>query len=491
MRTWIRSGELVALILVLALGLLVSSPPAFAASTRLVSPTGTDTGNCTVNPCKTIGYAIGQSVSGDIISVAAGTYAEHLVVDRSLTLMGANQGSTFIDGSATGTPVTIGAPSFSLAVSMSRLTVSDGLAATGGGIMSLPGSGFTNAVNLTKVSISDNRASGAAGQGAPGGGVYNGAGSIMQVRSSVILGNSAAGGAGATGQSGGVGVGGGFYNAGTLSIDRSTLSANLAVGGVGGRSAPGGAGAGGGIENWGTLSIDRSTLSANQALGGTGGCCLGFFGARGGFAQGGAVHGTGLLSFTNSTISGNIAKGGRGGSGLISGGPGGAAQGGAILDGSTQTLINSTIAANLAIAGPGGCGHGGCGPDGISEGGGIDLISGSADATNLILATNAARTGPDCNGTVSSGGHNLVGSDSSCSGFTGSGDLVNMDPDLGLLQNNGGPTFTQALLTGSPAINAADDTVCAAPPVKGIDQRRLPRQYDPHCDIGAFEVQPG
>jgi hypothetical protein len=82
-----------------------------------------------------------------------------------------------------------------------------------------------------------------------------------------------------------------------------------------------------------------------------------------------------------------------------------------------------------------------------------------------------------------------VGSDSSCTGFTGSGDLVDVDPLLGPLQDNGGPTFTMALGTGSPAIDAADDGVCASSAVKGVDQRGLPRPGGPHCDIGAFEVQ--
>jgi hypothetical protein len=78
-----------------------------------------------------------------------------------------------------------------------------------------------------------------------------------------------------------------------------------------------------------------------------------------------------------------------------------------------------------------------------------------------------------------------------CAGFTGPGDTVDLDPLLGPLDDNGGPTSTRALLSGSPATDAGDDQVCAAPPVDGVDQRGYPRQYHPHCDIGAFEVQPG
>jgi len=144
------------------------------------------------------------------------------------------------------------------------------------------------------------------------------------------------------------------------------------------------------------------------------------------------------------------------------------------------TLVNATVAGNQAKGGTGSS-------TGSESGGGIDLALGLAMSTNSVVSGNSAATGPDCDGTVNSGGHNLLGSDASCSGFTGTGDLVNMDPLLGPLQNNGGPTQTMALLDGSPAIDAADDAVCAAPRVNGKDQRRVSRPQGPHCDIGAYE----
>jgi hypothetical protein len=65
------------------------------------------------------------------------------------------------------------------------------------------------------------------------------------------------------------------------------------------------------------------------------------------------------------------------------------------------------------------------------------------------------------------------------------GDLVNTDPLLSPLAKNGGPTLTQALLSGSPAINAGT-------PVVGVttDQRGAPRSLSGTTDIGAFQVQP-
>jgi hypothetical protein len=55
---------------------------------------------------------------------------------------------------------------------------------------------------------------------------------------------------------------------------------------------------------------------------------------------------------------------------------------------------------------------------------------------------------------------------------------------LGLLADNGGPTETMALGTGSPAIDAGDDATC-----ESMDQRGVSRPQGAHCDIGAFEIE--
>jgi len=70
--------------------------------------------------------------------------------------------------------------------------------------------------------------------------------------------------------------------------------------------------------------------------------------------------------------------------------------------------------------------------------------------------------------------------------LTGPGDQINTDPMLGPLQDNGGPTFTHALLPGSPAIDAGDPSF-APPPF--FDQRD--RVSGSRVDIGSFEVQVG
>src|SRR5207248_6130002 len=72
----------------------------------------------------------------------------------------------------------------------------------------------------------------------------------------------------------------------------------------------------------------------------------------------------------------------------------------------------------------------------------------------------------------------------------GTGDQINTDPMLGPLQDNGGPTFTHALLPGSPAIDAGDPSF-APPPF--FDQRGpgFDRVSGSRIDIGSFEVQAG
>src|SRR6516165_2400058 len=123
-------------------------------------------------------------------------------------------------------------------------------------------------------------------------------------------------------------------------------------------------------------------------------------------------------------------------------------------------------------------------------GGGIVNASGPTVrllARNTILAGNMASTAPDLAGNLTSSGYNLIGNTDGAGGFDPT-DLLNVDPLLGPLQNNGGPTQTMALQCGSPAIDAGDNT--DAP---DWDQRGegFPRIVNGIIDIGAYEVQKG
>jgi hypothetical protein len=168
-----------------------------------------------------------------------------------------------------------------------------------------------------------------------------------------------------------------------------------------------------------------------------------------GAGAGGGIDAT-SLALVNSTISGNKANG-----------PGG----GIAANGAGVTLRSSTVTGN--DGGPGG-------------GRGLDL-SGGATATvaNSIISGNPRG---DCRtvsgGSIASQGGNLAG-DAAC----GFGPVTY--PRLGQLADNGGPTNTHALLTGSPAIDAGTGLGCPA-----SDQRGVPRPQGLACDAGAFEAAP-
>ncbi len=105
---------------------------------------------------------------------------------------------------------------------------------------------------------------------------------------------------------------------------------------------------------------------------------------------------------------------------------------------------------------------------------------------NTIVSTNSDSPANNCAGVVDQllmdGGNNLQYSDTSC-GST----IPSADPMLNNLGNNGGPTQTMMLQTGSPAIDAGNNSFCEAAPVNNLDQRGGTRPYNSVCDIGSVE----
>ena len=139
-------------------------------------------------------------------------------------------------------------------------------------------------------------------------------------------------------------------------------------------------------------------------------------------------------------------------------------------------LTSSTISANTST----GQTH--------SSGGGIfNTDNGTVRLANTIVAGNTAPNIPDCNEFISQG-HNLTGTSDGCSFIPTPGDLTNVDPLLGPLQDNGGPTLTHALLSDSPAIGAGSCEDADGNPVT-TDQRGIARPQGAACDIGAFELE--
>src|SRR5262249_47264482 len=178
---------------------------------------------------------------------------------------------------------------------------------------------------------------------------------------------------------------------------------------------------------------------------------------------------------TNTTVSGNSAGVGSG-LGVISGNGGG-------IHAPNGTILNCTIVENFATGGGGGL-YGGGGPDGPH-------IKNTIIADNLIQLLSF---GKDVDLFVVSEGHNLIGDASFSSGFGAVGDQLGttnnpLDPLLGPLQNNGGPTKTHALLAGSPAIDAGDNSGAPATDQPGLARARGgDGNGSKIVDIGAFEL---
>jgi hypothetical protein len=114
--------------------------------------------------------------------------------------------------------------------------------------------------------------------------------------------------------------------------------------------------------------------------------------------------------------------------------------------------------------------------------GGIADISGGVVATGVIVDGNA---GGNCSGSITEHkGYNLD-SGPTC-GFSLATDVTGQPAHLGTLKANGGPTQTQSLLAGSPAIDRGGAGSC--PPVDQRGRSR-PDEAADHgaCDLGAYE----
>jgi CSLREA domain-containing protein len=268
-----------------------------------------------------------------------------------------------------------------------------------------------------------------------GGGIFNGAGGTLKVKASTFSANSA-------------GEGGGITNRGALRVRTSVFSDNSATLGIGGAISNRDGGAlsvasstfsenfapgGGGIGNEGTLRVARSTFSGNGADGG-----------------GGIANFSGTLLVENSTFFGNSALSGGG------------------IDNALGIIRDSTFFGNTADAG-------------------AAIRSGDAlTVTNTIVAGSTA--GGNCSGPFAATSTSNLADDATCGpGFT----LVGLaDLRLGPLADNGGPTQTIALGSGSVAIDAGDNAAAAG---LFTDQRGegFPRIVNGTVDVGSFEVQQG
>lgn len=244
-----------------------------------------------------------------------------------------------------------------------------------------------------------------------------------------------------------------------LLIQNSAFSNNTANSNS---DATGGGGGALDLSGTGSVTITGSTMSGNRANTNASATSTGI-------GHGGAIDNATVLTIRNSTISGNIAE--RDGGGIRATGTSTA-----IVEIDSTTLVNNT--ANLT-------------------GGGFfrGSTTNPVNLRNSIFANNNAPTGPNVAGALVSQGYNLI---ETTTGATFTGDtatnITGQDPNLGPLQDNGGLTFTHALLAGSPAIDKGASGILTA------DQRQQTRPTDnpaiPNAsggdgaDIGAYELQP-
>jgi CSLREA domain-containing protein len=406
---------------VLVLGLILSITPASVvyAATFTVDDTGdavdAQPGNgvcATAEGACTLRAAIQEAnalAGDDVIILPPGMYTlsiagmdERLAaqgdlnITGNLTLSGAGAESTIIHGGRLDGVLEIGS---GITVTISDVTITGGyLPRSGGGIanagnltlidcvvtdnavtLSNHGGGILNAgkLQLTNSQVISNTAAG------EGGGIYNvSPSSAVTLTASLIMSNTSQSCAGLSNNSGRVNLidsdvigntGGGlcnyqFMGPGHLSLLRSTVRGNAIPGSFGG-----------GVRNLSVMTVSRSLFLDNRA------------------DVGGAIVSTGVMTLTNTTLSGNSAT----------------SHGGALLlDDQPVYLHNTTIVGNVADSDDNGSG----------DGGGIFLGIGSLTFQNTLVAANVDRGGerPDCRGTLTSRGYNLIQNPAGAGVHTGS-----------------------------------------------------------------------
>jgi hypothetical protein len=364
-------------------------------------------------------------------------------------------------------------------------TIAANTASAGGGLHNA----FPGSMTVASSTVSDNTAT------RFGGGIYNHNDAFAEVADTTVSNNTAMIAAGGISNRPGATMtltggivegniaetegGGGIANAGTMTMSQVTVSSNSAVDDGGGvRNDENGTLAvnrstvsdnsagtwGGGIRNFGIANVIDTTVSNNTAVNGAAGTSnrpTGFMTITGSTVHGnttpgntGGVASTGTITLTNTTVSGNVSAGARGGI--------------ANLGTGSMTLVSTTVSGNIA-------------PGGAT---GVWNVA-SLTARNTIIDG-------DCGATplINSLGGNIESPGNTCF-VPHPADQVFVTPEqlnLGPLQDNGGPTWTLALLPGSVAIDSVDECVNVAGFPLLVDQRGAPRPYGPACDSGAFEL---
>jgi CSLREA domain-containing protein len=381
---------------------------------------------------------------------------------------------------------TIDLPASGYFLSSGQLVIQHGvtITATGARGATVHGNGQTRIVEIKAGAVTLNQVSADAGVATVdgdnklrGGGIRVDAGASLKMRGGAVENNDA------PTVSMAADLGGGLYNAGTVTLVNVLVTNNTNSEGFGGGIYTDTTGttylnasvvedntstvAGGGIANDGTTEITGSLIDKNNG-GDGGGVYTEFFGA------------TATTEITDSTVTGNTAT-------LLGGGL-------RVLS-ATVEIDRSTISGNEA-----GDDGGGIAAKGVAMAPATVTLDSSILAGNIDDTTSAGGGSdgnfPDCEdetgGSFNSEGYNLVGDNADCLPAGHPGDQLGtgaspIDPKLDPPAFNGGPMttmLTQALQPSSPAVDKGDPAGCTA----FSDQRGVPRSLGAPCDIGAYEL---
>lgn len=476
--------------IVTLIAVLAAYPNVTIAATFTVTKTAdTNDGSCDADCSLREAIVAANANAGmDIVTVPAGTYVLSLSgagedaaatgdldLNGDLVLGGAGAATTVIVGDGGDRVFDVDPLAAGVAVTISEVTVTNGRAVPlGGGIRN------SGTLAITNSTISDNQTLATQmNEASIGGGIGTASGGMTTVSGCLVTDNVATGD-GDAGPSLGGGIGG---LEGEIIVLSSTVSENLALTTSFLGAAGGGIAVGAGALTLSETSVTGNVAQAVQAAAGGGVFvdCFSFTPCADGSVVGSTIDGNTATAF-------NAATGG-----------------GLYVAEASILLANITVTDNAAGTGlfPG--------PLTPTLGGGLALASGAqATVANATFEVGAALSGIDvdgaslvtfrnsivadsCSGSGAMAGdaHNLEAPGSTC-GFSGT-DLIGVDPLLGPLADNGGPTATMALLPGSPAINGGNP---AAPGSGGDtceadDQRGVARPIGARCDIGAFESDCG
>lgn len=335
-----------------------------------------------------------------------------------------------------------------------------------------------------------------------GAGIYQEGVGLLELVNVTVTGNVGGGGAGAFSEGAAAVIGstitdnhavapanpnwgGGVYATGDLMVIDSEVSGNISNGD------------GGGIYAWGDIAVSDSRIVGNEARGGTPNTTGGGGGI---FTRETGQFGTSNVVVARSTIADNTAAGEGGGISAADA----VTVAASTLHGNTATVIGGAVAAaeatftNATLSGN----------TAGRRGGAVIVGDGSATLQFATVVGNAAEEGASLygdatlhgtvlagavggdhceGGTVVSTGSNLA-DDVSCALVAGGDQQApGLDPVLGPLADNGGPTVTHLPLAASPLLDAVPVAACG--PAGAVDQRGEARPVGPACEIGAVEVQ--